>query len=198
MRKRGCLILAIAPLAVLAINLGLTLYTLPAMFTLPGGTRPGLELLTLSQATLQLMETGKTGWDLVESARALVAERMQYSRRNSFDSDAKAFERGYGYCTQQAYALVDLLTRLGFEARAVYAFRNRFPEGEIAGHTWVSVSLDRETRFIDMMFYDAKSGEITFQPISKIHNHTPLFKFLTRSGDAALNAYRFYQTGKDM
>jgi transglutaminase-like putative cysteine protease len=198
MRKRWLLILAIAPFVVLATNLGLALYALPAMFTLPGGTRPGLEPLTLSQATQQLMETGKTGWDRVEATRALVAERMQYSRRNSFDSDAKAFERGYGYCTQQAYALVDLLTRLGFEARAVYAFRNRFPEGQIGGHTWVSVSLNGETRFIDIVFYDAESGEITFQPISKIYNHTPLFKILTRSGDAALNAHRYYRTGEDM
>ena len=196
--KKWMVVLAIVPIAVLATNLGLTLYALPAMFTLPGGMRPGLELLTLSKATLQLMETGKTGWDLVEATRALVAERMQYCRRNSFDSDAKAFERGYGYCTQQAYALVDLLTRLGFEARAVYAFRNRFPEGQIAGHTWVSVSLSGETRFIDIIFYDVESGEITFQPISKVYNHTPLFKILTRSGDAALNAHRFYQMGKDM
>jgi hypothetical protein len=191
-------ILTLIFIAVLAINLGFTLYALPAMFRLPGGMRPGLEPLTLSQATLQLMETGKTGWDLAEATRTLVAERMQYCRRNSFDSDAKAFERGYGYCTQQAYALVDLLTRLGFEARAVYAFRNRFPEGQIAGHTWVSVSLSGETRFIDIIFYDVESGEITFQPISKVYNHTPLFKILTRCGDAALNAHRYYRTGKDM
>jgi flavodoxin len=184
--KKWLKILTLVFIAVLAINLGLTLYALPAMFTLPGGMRPGLELLTLSQATVQLMETGKTGWHLIEAARAMVAERMQYSRRNSFDSDAEAFERGYGFCTQQAYVLVDLLTQLGFDANAVHAFQNMFPDGTAGGYTWVRVSLDGETRFIDSIFYDAESREITFQPISKIYNHTSLFKLLTRSGEAAL------------
>jgi hypothetical protein len=181
----------------LATNLGLALYALPVMFTLPKGLRPGLKPLNLSQAAKYLLCIGKTGWDLVEAARSLVAERMHYSRRNSFDRDAKAFERGYGFCTQQAYALVDLLTQLGFEAKAVHAFRNKFPNGERGGHTWVSVSLESETRFIDSIFYDAESREITFQPISKIYNHTSLFKILTRSGEAALNARRYYRTGRD-
>jgi hypothetical protein len=198
MMKKWMVVLAIVPITVLATNLGLALYALPAMFTLPKGSRPGLKPLSLSQAAQRLLETGKTRWDLVEAARAMVAERMQYSRRNSFDRDVKAFERGYGFCTQQAYVLVDLLTELGFEAKAVHAFRSMFPDGTAGGHTWVRVSLDGETRFIDSIFYDAESGEITFQPISKIYNHTFLFKILTRSGDAALNAHRFYQMGKDM
>jgi hypothetical protein len=195
--KKWMVVLAIVPIGVLATCLGLVLYALPAILTLPKGLRPGLEPLNLYRAALGLLDTGKTGWDLVEAARAIVAERMQYSRRNSFDNDAKAFERGYGFCTQQAYALVDLLTQLGFEAKAVHAFRNNFPNGENGGHTWVSVSLNGETRFVDSIFYDAETREITFQPISKIYNHTSLFKLLTRSGEAALNAHRYYRTGRD-
>jgi hypothetical protein len=195
--KKRLIILAMAPIAILTTNIGLALYALPAMFTLPKGLRPGLKPLSLSQTTQRLLETGKNGWDLVEATRAMVAERMQYSRRNSFDSDAKAFERGYGFCTQQAYALVDLLTQLGFKAKAVHAFRNIFPDRIAGGHTWVRVSLDGETRFIDSIFYDAESREMTFQPMSKIHNHTSLFKLLTRSGEAALNAHRYYCTGRD-
>lgn len=195
--KRWLMILGVAFIAVLATPLGFTLYAIPAILSLPGGTRPGLEPLTLPKAAQHLLDTGKTGWDLVEAARALVTDRMQYSRRNSFDRDLKAFERGYGFCTQQAYALVDLLTQLGFEAKAVHAFRNEFPDGNRGGHTWVSVSLNGETRFIDSIFYDAESREISFHPISKIYNHTSLFKILTRSGEAALNAHRYYRTGKD-
>jgi hypothetical protein len=195
--KKSLLILALAPIAVLAGNLGLPLYTLPAVITLPKGIRPGLELLTLPQAAQRLLDTGKTGWDLVEAARALDEDRMQYSRRNSFDRDATAFARGYGFCTQQAYALVDLLTQLGFEAKAVHALRNRFPDGNCGGHTWVRVSLDGETRFIDSIFYDAGLRQITFRPDSKIYHHTLSFKALTRSGEAALNAHRYYCTGRD-
>jgi hypothetical protein len=196
--KKRLIILAIAPIAVLATYIGLALYALPATFMLLKGIRPGFKPLSLSQAAQRLLDTRKTGWDLVEAARAMVAERMQYSRRNSFDSDAKAFERGYGFCTQQAYVLVDLLTQLGFKAKAVHAFRNTFPDGTAGGHTWVRVSVDGETRFIDSIFYDAESREITFQPISKISIHTSLFKLLTRSGEAALNAHRYYRTGEDM
>ena len=195
--KRWLLILAITPLALLAANLALAVYALPAIFTLERGLRPGLKPLTLSQAAQRLLGTRKTGWDLVEAARTLVTDRMQYSRRNSFDRDGKAFERGYGFCTQQAYALVDLLTKLGFEAEAVHAFRNKFPERGSGGHTWVSVSLEGERKDIDSIFYDAESREITFSPVTKVYNHTLSFKWLTRSGEAALNAYRYYHTGKD-
>jgi transglutaminase-like putative cysteine protease len=59
----------------------------------------------------------------VEAARTLLSERMQYYRRNSLNAPARAFQRGYGYCVQQAYALVELLRRLGFEARVVHAHR---------------------------------------------------------------------------
>jgi hypothetical protein len=153
--------------------------------------------MTLSQAAQQLVETGKNGWDLIEAARALVAERIQYSRRNNFDSAEKAFERGYGFCTQQAYALVKLLKKLGFDAKAVQAFRNNFPDDNVGGHTWVSVSLDGEEHFIDSMFYAAEQRKITFTPLSQVYNHTTFFKVLSRAGEAALNAHRYYVTGKD-
>jgi hypothetical protein len=196
--QTGLWILASVPVAMAVAYLGLTLYAIPAMFTLPGGIRPGLEPLTLTQAAKQLTGTGKTGWELVEVARALVADRIQYSRRNSFDNDERAFERGYGFCTQQAYALVTLLGHLGFDAKAVQAFRNSFPDKREGGHTWVSVTLNGESRFIDSMLYDAQSREITFTPLSEVHDHTALFKRMTRTGEAALNAHRYYRTGKDM
>jgi hypothetical protein len=191
-------ILMLAPLAILVTGFGLALYALPAIFSLSEGIRPGLEPLTLTEAAEQLQDTGKSGWDLVEAARALVAERMQYSRRNSFDSDAKAFERGYGFCTQQAYVLICLLKRMGFEAKPVQAFRNVFPDGRRGGHTWVRISWNGKSRLIDSIFYDPESREITFVPVSKVHNHTTLFKILTRAGEAAVNAHRYYRTGKDM
>jgi hypothetical protein len=181
----------------ISIIIGLPLYALPATLSLPAGPRPGIEPLTLAQAVEQLRALGVRGMDLVEATRALVAGRMQYCRRNSFDSPAKAFERGYGYCTQQAHALAELLTRLGIEAQVVHAFRNRFPDGTVGGHAWVRVSVGGETRFVDSIHHDSETGELTFIPLSKVLDHTPLFKLVTAWGEAAVNAHRYYRTGKD-
>lgn len=181
-----------------AIITSLPLYALPATHSLPRGRRPGIEELTLAEAATRLRASGKGGRDLVEAARALVAERMEYCRRNSFDSPERAFERGYGFCTQQAYALADMLRRLGIEAKEVHAFRSEFPDGTVGGHTWVRVTVDGEERDIDSVFFDAEMGKVTFTSLSRVRNHTPLFKRVTGWGEAAVNAHRYYRTGKDM
>jgi transglutaminase-like putative cysteine protease len=187
----------IVTLAAAVIIVGQPLYALPATLTLPRGPRPGIGDLTLAEAARHLEDSGKSGADLVEAARALVAERMAYCRRNSFDSPARAFERGYGYCTQQAYALTELLQRLGFEARVVHALRNRFPDGAEGGHAWVRVRMGGEELDIDSLFYDDLRGELTFAPLSKVVDHSRLFRAVTKWGEAALNAHRYYRTGKD-
>jgi hypothetical protein len=184
-------------LLLLTLVMGVPLYAIPATLTLPNGPRPGIRKLTLAQAASQLQGAGRTGWQLVESARALVDRRMQYSRRNSFDSAARAFERGYGYCTQHAFALADLLERLGFEARVVHAFQNEFPDGSRGAHAWVSVTVDRETRYIDSLFYDPQVGEISFIPLSEVLGISPVFKFFAWWGATAVNAHRYYLTGRD-
>lgn len=191
------MILRIGFVAVFVIMAGVPLYALPATLSLPPGQRPGLELLTISQAAEQLRESGESGMELVEAARALIEERMIYSRRNSFDSYAKAFERGYGYCSQQANALTDLLTQLGFEAKVVHAFRNRFPDGSFTSHAWVQVVVDDKLRYIDSLFYDANAGEITFTPLSEVMEVPPVLRFFEAWGAPAVNAHRYYLTGKD-
>jgi hypothetical protein len=49
-----------------------------------------------------------------------------------------------------------------------------------------------------LIFYDAETGELTFTSLTSVTNHTPLFKLVTQWGEAALNAHRYYRTGKDM
>jgi len=176
---------------------GVPLYSLPATLTLPPGPRPGIEETTIEEAALQLKASGKSGWYLVEAARSLVAERMAYSRRNSFDSADRAFERGYGYCTQHAYALSHLLAELGFEAKVVQAFQNRFSDGEVTAHAWVSVKINDENRQIDSLFYDEQKSELDFTPLSKVTDITPAFKLVAFWGGTAVNAHRYYLTGKD-
>jgi hypothetical protein len=157
-----------------------------------------LEELTIEQAVQELNDTGMTDWELVETARAKVAERMQYSRRNSFDPAGRAFERGYGYCTQHAYALTSLLTKLGFEAKVVQAFRNRFPDGEVTAHAWVSVWVDDESRYIDSLFYDEQASDLDFTPVSEVMEIGPAFKLIAFWGGTAVNAHRYYVSGKDL
>jgi transglutaminase-like putative cysteine protease len=183
--------------AIVVVVIGVPLYALPATLSLPPGRRPGLEHLTIIEAAQKLKATGKSGMELVDAACALVANRMAYSRRNSFDSHAKAFERGYGYCSQQAIALADLLVKLGFEAKVVHAFRNRFPDGSVTSHAWVQVVVDDKVRYVDSLFYDANAGEITFTPLSEVMEVPPVLRFFETWGVPAVNAHRYYLTGKD-
>jgi len=181
----------------LALLGGLPVYALPASLSLRRGRRPGLAGLTIPQAAGQLKAPGKSGWALVEAARALVADRMAYCRRNSFDPHWRAFERGYGYCQQQAYALADLLSRLGFEARVVGALRNRFADGRVSGHAWVRVILDGQAQDIDSIAYDRQAGQIDFTPVTPVFAYTPLFRIIAAWGSIAVNARGYYLTGKD-
>jgi transglutaminase-like putative cysteine protease len=190
-------ILLIILAVVLIIAIGLPLYAVPATLSLPRGQRPGADAMTIPQAAEKLKASEKSGMELIEAARVLVDDRMSYGRRNSFDSHERAFERGYGYCIQQAYALADLLGHLGFNARVVQAFRNRFPSGEVSSHAWVQVVVDRQTRDIDSIFYDADARAITFEPLSAVTGIPPLFKAFIYWGASAVNAHRYYLTGKD-
>jgi len=182
---------------ILSMVVGLVLFALPATFSLPRGQRPGVEPLTIAQAAGRLRQTGCSGAALVEAARKLVGERMQYCRRNSFNLYGRAFERGYGYCQQSAYALASLLKELGFDARVVTAVRNEFPGPRITGHAWVRVVVDGQTRDIDPLFYDPVSGKLAFIPVTKVFEYTTFFRFFAGWGSAAVNAYRYYKTGKD-
>lgn len=187
----------IAAIALTMIALGPPLYALPASLSLPAGPRPGVVPLTLTQAARELRASGKAGMELVHAARALVAERMVYCRRNSFDIYPIAFTRGYGYCQQQAFALANLLSRLGFEARVVHALRNKFPDGQITAHAWVRVVVEGKEHDIDSIFHDAATGKPAFTPLSKVYAYNPAFRLLAGWGSAAVNAYRYYVTGKD-
>ncbi len=182
---------------VVAIIVAVPLYGVPATLSLPKGVRPGIEPLTIAQAAQRLQLTGKSGMELVEAARSLVAGRMAYCRRNSFDIYTKAFQRGYGYCQQHAYSLVDLLNRLGFEASVVHAFRNRIDGESVGGHAWVQVIIDGKAHNVDSLHYDDKARMLAFEPLSRVQRYNPVFRVLAGWGCIAVNAHRYYVTGKD-
>ncbi|MFP4362785.1 MAG: hypothetical protein ACLFR1_02825 [Spirochaetia bacterium] len=173
------------------------LISVPAMLTLSKGSREGIEKgLTLTKAGERLSASGKTGWELVEEARVLVGDRMAYCRRNSYDSPAGAFLRGYGYCTQSAYALSELLRKIGITAYPVYSLSCKFDDGT-GGHTWVRVDHNGEEHDIDPIWYDSEIRAVQFHPLGKVRKMTPFFFAFSTWGSAGVNAWRYYRTGKD-
>jgi len=174
-----------------------TIYAIPAMISLPGGIRPGLNELTIKEAANLLNNTDLHGLDLIEEARLMVNERMAYCRRNSYDSYQKAFKRGYGFCQQQAFALAEILQELNFEAVPVQAMQTRFPDGNIGGHSWVRVRLNGRDFFIDPIFYDSEKHEVTFTPLSNVTGFSKFFRILSGWGSATINAHRYYTSGSD-
>jgi transglutaminase-like putative cysteine protease len=189
----------IVSLIFLSFAAGVPLFALPATLSLPRGQRPGVDKLTIAAAAQQLRTHGdQAGWNRAEAARALVGQRMSYSRHNNFDSADRAFERGYGYCMQHAYALAHLLDALGFEAQIVQAFQNRFADDKVTSHAWVRVTLDGETRDIDPLFWDEQAGRPAFVTLAPVTGISPVFKAFTWWGAPAVNAYRYYRTGKDL
>jgi hypothetical protein len=189
---------AIAGGAAIILFAGTTLYALPATLTLPRGRRQGLGPLTLAEAADQLRSTWPVGEEQIEAARALIGERMVYCRRNSFDSYARAFTRGYGYCQQMALALTDLLQRLGYDAKVVHCLGNRFADGHVTSHAWVRVTVDGAMCDLDPLFWDAARCEPSFTPLRKVKDFTILWRVLGGWGSPAVNAHRYYTTGRDL
>ena len=174
-----------------------TLYAIPAMISLPGGIRPGLEEQTIKETVHLLDIADLDGLELIEEARSLVGKRVAYCRRNSYDSYQKAFKRGYGFCQQQAFALAEILQGLNFEAVPVQAMQTRFPDGNIGGHSWVRVRFNGKDFFIDPIFYDSEKHKVTFTPLSKVTEISRFFRILSGWGSATINAHRYYTTGSD-
>lgn len=169
---------------------------IPATLTLPSGIRSGLEKLTITEAAQKLKGTDHREWELVKEATLLVHNRMHYCRRNSFDHYEKAFKRGYGYCQQNAFALKSLLSKLGFQARVVQSFRNRFPNGAIGSHAWVEVTINGERRYFDGVF-TGKDGDPMFTILGKVYPYSGWFRILAGWGSIPINAIRYYIAGKD-
>jgi hypothetical protein len=131
----------------------ITLYllTLPLLRRLPKPDRVSMDgITTIEDALEACRQTQLQGWDLVAYAQHLVARKFTYSRLNTWDTPSRAFERGMGYCEQQALALKKIYDRLGIAARPVFSLRCTFPAkvvdgvpwpGGVSGHAWLRVRI---------------------------------------------------------
>lgn len=155
--------------------------------------------MTVSEAIVQCNSTGYAGWQLVEYAQKLVAGRMQYSFFNSFDMPEKAFEKGMGYCWQQAGALNLIMKGLGVDSRLVHAARNRFPdivrEGVtirigVSGHVWCRVRVGGEEKDVCPGSIENSPGRLHFETLSKVKEFKGPIWILSYLGCAAINRKR--------
>ena len=113
------------------------LLTIPLLHRLPKPGRVSMDgITTIEDAVEACRRTHVQGWEQVAYAQHLVARKFTYSRLNTWDTPSRAFERGMGYCEQQALALKHIYDRLGIESRGVLAFRCAFPAGVIDGIPW--------------------------------------------------------------
>jgi transglutaminase-like putative cysteine protease len=132
-------------------------------------------------------------------ARSLVARKMAYSRRNPWDSPARCFERGYGYCVQQALALELICHGLGIACVPVQALLCRFPAGivhgepvaaRLSGHMWLRLRSGGKTFDIDPTDASLPPGILGFEVLSRVTNPPRWLIVLGHVFSAAENARR--------
>jgi hypothetical protein len=180
--------------------LALYFYTFPGLRRLPKAGRTSLDGVTnIADAVVACRQTGLTGWDLVAYAQNLAARKFTYSRRNPWDTSTCAFERGLGYCQQQALALKQIYDQLGIHAEPVFALQCCFPSsiihgiaepGRISAHTWLQVTVDGETRDVCPGRVTNRPGITHFQVLSKVRPLSPWIRPFAHLGSVVENARR--------
>ncbi|MEZ4862771.1 MAG: transglutaminase family protein [Caldilineaceae bacterium] len=178
----------------------LYLYTLPGLRRLPKERERSLNgITTIDDAVRDLRASGKSGWELVAAAQKLVNAKMVYSRRNGWDTPARAFRRGMGYCQQQASALLIILRKLGFDVQPVQALRCQFPAkqvheywepGLISGHMWLVVTLDGVEKDVCPGHPENEPGKVHFTRLARRTNYGPLWQILGHIGSMIVNVQR--------
>jgi hypothetical protein len=155
--------------------------------------------MTINEAVRTCKESDLTGWELVAFAQRLVNKNMAYSYDNSFDMPVRAFEKGRGYCWQQAKALQKILLGLDFHCYAVYAVKNQFPATQFdgvtvpaitSGHVWCRVMIGSEEKDICPGDIDNKPGIIHFKPLSEVKKWNCFISFWAYWGSAYTNRKR--------
>lgn len=140
---------------------------------------------TLADAMRASRLTGLQGWDLVAYAQQLVARKFAiYSTRNWWDTPARAFEYGLGYCAQYNLALKQLLDRLGFDTEVVFARKVQVltdPDW-ILGHTWLRVTVQGEVREVCAGYVTNEPGRNNFEPLTPVHHGSTVLLLLMHFG----------------
>jgi hypothetical protein len=156
-------------------------------------------ITSIPDAVTACRRSGLTGWELVAYAQQLVAHKFTYSRLNTWDTPARAFERGRGYCEQQALALKAIYDALGIPARPVFAVRCAFPAkmvdgvrwpGGVSGHAWLRVRIGGEERDVCPGSVENTPGRTQFRVLSPVRCWSPWLRPFTHLGSSLENMRR--------
>jgi hypothetical protein len=180
-------VLAFAGLGVASVAT-LYLLTIPLLRRLP---KPGCVsmngITTIDDVVAACRRTKLEGWDLVAYAQHLAASKFTYSRLNTWETPSRAFERGMGYCDQQAAALKNIYDRLGIASRPVFAARCTFPDGVVDGmpwpggvahHIWLRVRIGDEELDVCPGSVSNRPGVMHFEILSKVQTYEPWIRWL--------------------
>jgi hypothetical protein len=176
------------------------LLTIPLLRRLPKQSRVSLDgVMTIDDAVEVCHRTHLQGWNLVAYAQNLAARKFTYSRLNTWDTPSRAFERGMGYCEQQALALKKIYDRLGIETRPVFAMHCKFPArvvdgvlwpGGVSGHAWLRVRIGDEERDVCSGSVNNTPGVTNFEIRSKVLTWQPWIRPFTHVGSSIENIRR--------
>jgi transglutaminase-like putative cysteine protease len=155
--------------------------------------------MTIADAVAACRRSGLAGWELVAYTQQLVAHKFTYSRLNTWDTPARAFARGWGYCEQQALALKAIYDALGIQTHPVFALRCVFSPklvdgvwwpGWVSGHAWLRVQVGDEERDVCPGSVANTPGHAQFQVLSPIHTWFPWLRPFTHVGSSIENIGR--------
>jgi len=176
------------------------LLTIPLLRRLPKQSHVSLDgVVTIDDAVEACRRTHLQGWDLIAYAQNLAARKFTYSRLNTWDTPSRAFERGMGYCEQQALALKKIYDRLGIETRPVFAMRCKFPAkvvdgvpwpGGVSGHAWLRVRIGDEERDVCSGSVNNTPGVTNFEIRSMVLTWQPWMRPFTHVGSSIENIRR--------
>lgn len=156
-------------------------------------------ITTIAEAIAACRQSGLQGWELVAYAQQLAARKFTYSRLNPWDTPARAFVRGRGYCQQQALALQKIYDGLGIPARSVFARRCTVPAkmvdgmpstARVSGHVWLRVKIGDEERDVCPGSTENAPGVTQFEVVSQVRPLTPLLRPFTHLGSVIENIRR--------
>lgn len=178
----------------------LYLLTIPMLRRLPKPGRVSMDgITTIGDAVEACRRTHLQGWDLVAYAQNLAARKFTYSRLNTWDTPSRAFERGMGYCEQQALALKKIYDWLGIDARPVFALRCKFPArvvdgmpspGGVSGHAWLRVRIGDEELDVCPHSVNNVPGVTEFEILSRVLTWQPWLRPWTHLGSSIENIRR--------
>jgi hypothetical protein len=178
----------------------LYLLTIPLLRRLPKPGRVSMDgITTIDDAVEACRRTRLEGWDLVAYAQHLVARKFTYSRLNTWDTPSRAFERGMGYCEQQALALKKIYDRLGIASRPVFTLRCKFPAkvvdgvpwpGGVSGHAWLRVRIADEELDVCPGSASNRPGVTHFEILWKARTWHPWLRPFTHLGSSIENIRR--------